>query len=131
MEAKSEEKEDERAEGKEEKCGSAESKGGGESELLRTVATYFKDQAFGAGKEEGLEVVYEDFILQNAETFYGAEEEDADGSGHKIEYTELHQVYALLAAAAAAAAAAATAVVIFAAPATSSDTISVTCTHLH
>jgi hypothetical protein len=99
MEAKSEGKEEERAEGKEEKGGAAESKSGaaeGDFELLQVVATYFKDQAFGAGKDEGLEVVYEDFICLHSETFYGADEEDADGGGHKIEFTELHQEYLML-----------------------------------
>ena len=90
-----------RAQAREEKeGGAAEAKGGSaETEakqsdsLLLQVAKYFKDQAFGAESGEGLEVVYEEFITQHAETFEGADEADDDGSGHKMEFTELHQEY--------------------------------------
>ena len=37
--------------------------------LLATVSSYFRDQAFGAAKGEGLEVVYEEFVLANCEQF--------------------------------------------------------------
>jgi hypothetical protein len=61
----------------------AEAKAETESSLLAKVATYFKDQAFGAGKNEGFEVIYEDFISANKEMFAGVDSEGEEC--HKIE----------------------------------------------
>ena len=64
-----------------------------DSEVLMTVSKYFEDQAFGASKDEGLEVVYEDFIMTYCHEFADAAESSASGEGHKIEFSELHGEY--------------------------------------
>ena len=61
--------------------------------LLATVSSYFRDQAFGAAKGEGLEVVYEEFVLANCELFEEDESAPVERAGHRIEHTELHNEY--------------------------------------
>ena len=56
--------------------------------LLATVSAYFRDQAFGAAKGEGLEVIYEEFVLANCELFEEDESAPVERAGHRIEHTE-------------------------------------------
>ena len=54
-------------------------------------ARYFKDQAFLAAKDEGLEVVFDDFVATHAGAF--ADDAMTRTEGHSFEFTELHEEY--------------------------------------
>ncbi|KAH8054478.1 hypothetical protein JL722_8826 [Aureococcus anophagefferens] len=58
---------------------------------LNNVARYFKDQAFMCSKDEGLEVVFDDFVAQHSGAF--ADDALARTEGHSFEFTELHEEY--------------------------------------
>ena len=62
-----------------------------DASLLSEVARYFKDQAFMCSKDEGLEVVFDDFVAQHSGAF--ADDALARTEGHSFEFTELHGEY--------------------------------------
>ncbi|KAH8050000.1 hypothetical protein JL720_15469 [Aureococcus anophagefferens] len=62
-----------------------------DASLLSEVARYFKDQAFMCSKDEGLEVVFDDFVAQHSGAF--ADDALARTEGHSFEFTELHEEY--------------------------------------
>ena len=64
---------------------------GGDLPLMAEVARYFKDQAFMCAKDEGLEVVFDDFVNEHAAAF--ANDAETREEGHSFEFTELHGEY--------------------------------------
>ena len=58
---------------------------------MAEVARYFKDQAFMCAKDEGLEVVFDDFVNEHAAAF--ANDAETREEGHSFEFTELHGEY--------------------------------------
>ena len=64
---------------------------GGDLPLMAEVARYFKDQAFMCAKDEGLEVVFDDFVNEPAAAF--ANDAETREEGHSFEFTELHGEY--------------------------------------
>lgn len=64
---------------------------GGDLPLIAEVARYFKDQAFMCSKDEGLEVVFDDFVNEHADAF--ANDAETGEEGHSFEFTELHGEY--------------------------------------
>ena len=64
---------------------------GGDLPLFAEVARFFQDQAFMCAKDEGLEVVFDDFVNEHAAAF--ANDAETREEGHSFEFTELHGEY--------------------------------------
>ena len=64
---------------------------GGDLPLFAEVARFFQDQAFMCAKDEGLEVVFDDFVNEHAAAF--ANDAETREEGHSFEFTELHAEY--------------------------------------
>ena len=66
--------------------------------LLKAVALTFRQRRddaalYGGDAEGGLEVIFEDFVEANADTFLNAGADAEDGSGYSHELTALHTSY--------------------------------------